>query len=381
MSKPDNLKKIVFVTGTRADYGKIKPLICSLQLEKLYDIKIFICGMHLDINHGSTYIAVMRDFPDICHIFNNLTRGKDASNALSECVYGFNIFLRDHQPDLVVVHGDRVEALAACVSSCLNNIIVAHIEGGEQSGTIDESIRHAISKFSHHHFVCSNDAKDVLLKFGENVDYVYNIGSSDIDFIVKKQFPSFQDACLKYDILFKDYGIVLYHPVTTDIIKTIDDCQAMVDALISSKRNYIVILPNNDLGSREIIDIYNSSLNSSSFRILPSIDFEYFLSILANSAFLVGNSSAGVREMPYIDLPSLNIGLRQQSRLNVEVDSVFHLPYPSSQDILSLLDQHWGQQFSNNFITFGDGSSSFAFSQILSSEFFWQAPLQKLLCF
>ena len=380
MRKALSNKKVVFVTGTRADYGKIKPLIYGLQ-SKNVSTSIFVCGMHLDVNHGSTYLAVLRDFPNICHTYNNLTRGNDASSALSECIFGFNKFIRESKPDLVVVHGDRVEALAACMSACLNNIHVAHIEGGEQSGTIDESIRHAITKFSHHHFVCNERAMNTLVKLGENPKNIHNIGSSDIDYILNNSFPEACESLLKYDITFDDYGVVMYHPVTTDIPKTLLDCNSMVDGLIKSNRNFVVILPNNDLGSPQIVDIYKSKFTNSNFRILPSVDFEHFISILANSSFLIGNSSAGIREMPYLNLPSLNIGLRQSSRLDIPVDSITNLENPSSTEIASIINMKWGKVFENNFTSFGVGNSVELFMKVLSSVYFWQTPLQKELCF
>lgn len=373
-------KKVVFVTGTRADYGKIKPLIRALHATRV-STSIFVCGMHLDVTHGSTYLAVMRDFPEITHIYDNLTRGKDASSALSECIFGFNRYICDYSPDLVIVHGDRVEALAACMSACLNNVHVAHIEGGEQSGTIDESIRHSISKFSHHHFVCNEAAKRTLHRLGEDPAHVYNIGSPDVDYIINKDFPSIEASLSKYNILFDEYGVVMYHPVTTDIEKSLHDCNVLADALIESDRKYVVILPNNDLGSKQIIEIYKSKLSNESFRMLPSIDFEYFISILANSCFLIGNSSAGIREMPYLNLPSLNIGLRQQSRLNKPVDSIINLQTPTSSKILDLLHQHWGKRYENKFDSFGDGNSVHSFIDVLTSNEFWNVPLQKELCF
>ena len=160
-------KKIVFLTGTRADFGKLKSLITILEKQTEFNVHLFVTGMHLLPEYGYTVNEIVNSkFSNITK-FDNSADGK-MEMSLSKTIEGFSNYLSDLKPDLVVVHGDRLEALAGAIVSSINNTLVAHIEGGEISGTIDESIRHAISKFSHIHFTSDEESKQRLIKLGEN---------------------------------------------------------------------------------------------------------------------------------------------------------------------------------------------------------------------
>jgi len=160
------MKKIIFVTATRADYGKLKSLISIIQKNKKYKVYIFVTGMHNLKKYGSTYDEILKDkFKNIFR-FNN-QKNKKMDMMLSSTIYGFSKFVKKTSPDLIIVHGDRVESLASSIVGCLNNVKVAHIEGGEVSGTVDEILRHSISKLSHIHFVTNAQAKKRLIQMGE----------------------------------------------------------------------------------------------------------------------------------------------------------------------------------------------------------------------
>ena len=155
------MKKIVFLTGTRADFGKIKSLIQVLENQDDLQAHIFVTGMHMLEEYGYTLIEVERcGFKNIS-TFNNHTHEATMDLTLAKTISGFSTFIKTINPDLIVIHGDRVEALAGAIVGSLNNILVAHIEGGELSGTIDELIRHATSKMSHIHFVANEKAKSL----------------------------------------------------------------------------------------------------------------------------------------------------------------------------------------------------------------------------
>ena len=150
------MKKIIFVTGTRADYGKIKSLISTLQINNNYKTHIFVTGMHNLKKFGSTYDELQLDNIKNIFRFNNQLKSNNLDLILSKTIQGFNDYVKKIKPDLIVIHGDRIEALGCALVGSLNNILTAHIEGGEVSGTIDEIIRHAVSKLSHYHFVTNN---------------------------------------------------------------------------------------------------------------------------------------------------------------------------------------------------------------------------------
>ena len=156
-------KKILFVTTTRADYGKLKPLIVGIQKNKKFISKVFVTGMHNLKLYGSTYGELLTDHIKGIYIHKNQTKFSKMDEILINTIRGFSPFLKKYKPDLVIIHGDRTEPLACALSSLLNNFLVAHIEGGEVSGTVDEMLRHAISKISHIHLVSNKTAKIHIL--------------------------------------------------------------------------------------------------------------------------------------------------------------------------------------------------------------------------
>lgn len=328
-------KKIVFLTGTRADFGKLKSLITILEKQTEFNVHIFVTGMHLLPEYGYTVNEIVNSkFSNITK-FDNSADGK-MEMSLSKTIEGFSNYLSDLKPDLVVVHGDRLEALAGAIVSSINNTLVAHIEGGEISGTIDESIRHAISKFSHIHFTSDEESKQRLIKLGENPKNINVIGSPDLDLMNEENMEPINKVKEYYEISFNNYGIVLFHPVTTEIDCLDDHVSHLCQALISSKKNYIVIYPNNDLGNERIIKKYKKILKNNSFKIFPSLRFEYFLTLLKHSDFLIGNSSCGLREAPFFGVPSINIGTRQMGRSNLS--QIINVE-PVSEKILKKINQ------------------------------------------
>ena len=154
-----NRKKIVFLTGTRADYGKIKSLISITQKSDFYEVHLFVTGMHMNSLYGFTIDEIRKSGFDNIYPFINHDSIENMDRTLAKTIDGFSHFIAEIKPDLIVVHGDRVEAMAGAIVGSLNNILVAHIEGGEVSGTIDGLVRHAVSKMSHIHLVSNEDAR------------------------------------------------------------------------------------------------------------------------------------------------------------------------------------------------------------------------------
>lgn len=183
-------KKIVVLTGTRADYGKLKPLMQKLDSDDRFEMHIFVTGMHLLSKYGYTCDEVMNSGFRRIHKFINQNTADRMDQILSKTILGLSDFIREINPDLLIVHGDRVEALAGATVGALNNILTAHIEGGEVSGTVDELIRHAVTKLSHVHFVSNEEASSRLKQLGEDEKTIHVIGSPDIDVMTSKNLPS-----------------------------------------------------------------------------------------------------------------------------------------------------------------------------------------------
>ena len=273
-------KKIVFLTGTRADYGKIKSLMKKVEENPLYDLLIFITGMHMLSRYGSTYQEVEKDGFKRIYKYINQTVNQSMDITLSNTILGFSNYVMETKPDLIVVHGDRVEALAGAIVGGLNNIKVAHIEGGEVSGTIDESIRHAITKFAHIHLVANEEAKVRVLQLGEEEESVHVIGSPDIDIMFSQNLPTLSQVKERYSIDFSDFAILMYHPVTTQVSMLKEHVKNVVDSVILSEKNYVVIYPNNDEGTQIILDEYKRFEGNPKFKVFPSIRFENFLTLI-----------------------------------------------------------------------------------------------------
>lgn len=367
-------KKILFLTGTRADFGKIKSLISILDDSQDFEVFVFVTGMHLQKEYGYTLIEIERcNFKNV-HTFENHTHETTMDLTLAKTIEGLSSYCKEVHPDLIVVHGDRVETLAGAIVGSLNNTLVAHIEGGELSGTVDELIRHSVSKLSHLHFVSNDDAAKRLLQMGELASSIYTIGSPDIDIMFSNDLPSLEKAKKYYQIPFSDYAVVMFHPVTTEFKEMEQYADNFVNALLEDHHNYVVIYPNNDLGSQYIINTYQKLKENPRFRVFPSLRFEYFLTLLKNAQFIIGNSSAGIREAPYYGIPIINIGTRQQNRA-VHAD-IINVDYNENSIVnaLKIIDTHKVQLSLSDF---GAGNSADLFLNSLSNDTIWSINHQK----
>ena len=369
-----NKKKIVFLTGTRADFGKLKSLIKITQNSNHYEVHIFATGMHMNSKYGLTSDEIYKAGFKNIYTYINHDKIEYMDRTLAKTIDGFSHYIAEIKPDLIVVHGDRVEAMAGAIVGSLNNILVAHIEGGEVSGTIDELIRHSVSKLSHIHLVTNQEAKQRLLQLGELESSIFVIGSPDLDLMDSKNLPTLSESKTYYNIEFDEYAIAMYHPVTTEYNNIKQNIKEFVDALIESKLNYILIYPNNDLGSIEILEEYERLKDNPKVKIFPSLRFEYFLKLLKNAKFMIGNSSAGIREAPFYKIPTVNIGTRQENR--VILDSVINCSN-DKKEILDSINVVLKEKFHFVDCEFGSGNSDKLFFNILSNDKFWKINCQK----
>ncbi|WP_197539966.1 UDP-N-acetylglucosamine 2-epimerase [Clostridium botulinum] len=358
-----NINTIIFLTGTRADYGKLKPLI--KKTEKVFDTHIFICGMHLLPEYGNTYKDILKDDYKNIYCANNIELTGKMDIDLANTIINLNSYINIVKPDLIVVHGDRIDALAGAISGMLNNILIAHVEGGEITGTVDEAIRHSITKMAQFHFVANYESKLRILQLGEKEENIYVIGSPDID-IMLSELPPIEEVKERYNIGFSKYAILMYHPVTTEVESIEKNIQQVLKAIEDSDRNYIVIYPNNDLGSNIIIKKFEKLKHNSKCRVFASLPFEDFLSLLKDSQFIIGNSSAGIREACVYGIPAIDIGTRQNGRYQKAYLRNIQHTTENYHEILNCINQTIYYRFASNH--FGDGRSSDRFVNILKSE-------------
>ena len=371
-------RRIVLVTGTRADYGKLHPLITALESRDSFETHIFATGMHLLEKFGETVREIQREHEQI-YLYNNQAFADSMDITVANTITGLACYVNELDPDMIVVHGDRPETLAGAIVGGLTNRLTSHIEGGEISGTADEMIRHAVSKLSHIHFVANQLASDRLIKMGENPQSVFVVGSPDIDLMLSDSLPELGVVKEHYQISFKDYGIAVYHPVSTEIDTQSQRTKIFIDALIASDQNYIVVQPNNDPGSATIREqIADRLTRDGRVRVFPSIRFRHFLTLLKNAKFVIGNSSLGVREAPIYAVPTINLGTRQQNRATAP--TILNVPESTNlilDAIRSITDRHF--QKSEPILEFGQGDSVKKMMKILEDKATWTISKQKQL--
>lgn len=369
-------KRVLFITGTRADYGKIKSLMKRMDASPEYEVYVYVSGMHLLAKYGSTYKEVLKDKYQNVHVAFGQQYTQNMSYNMGNVLMSLSAYVEQVSPDMILVHGDRIDALAGAVTGALNNILVAHIEGGEISGTIDDSIRHAVSKFAHLHFVCNEEAKNRIIQLGEPQENIYVIGSPDIDVMMGEELPDIEEVKQYYDIEFDKYGIFMYHPVTTEVDELQEHMDEIVAALKASQKKFVVIYPNNDLGTDIILRKIGRELEGEeNFRVFPSIRFEYFLTLLKKASVIIGNSSAGIRESGVYGIPAIDIGTRQQGRYSIrKLKNIQHVT-ENRDEILEAIENVGKYQVQCQ--SFGKGNSTELFLNVLGKQKIWNSDVQK----
>jgi UDP-N-acetylglucosamine 2-epimerase (hydrolysing) len=365
-------RSILFVTGTRADFGKLEPLATAAR-DAGFAVTFYVTGMHMLDRYGLTKIEVHRMAGVSVHEFLNQRPGDPQDMVLAKTVLGFSDFVAEHRPDLVVVHGDRVEALACALVCATNYIRCAHVEGGEISGTIDEIFRHCNTKLAYCHFVSSTAAKARVMALGEPEEAIHVIGSPELDKHGAASGVTLEEVRARYAIPFDDYGICIFHPVTSEAADMGRQAGALFGALEASGRNFVLILPNNDPGSEAIFEVIEA-LPGDRFRRIPSMRFSHFSELMKNAACMVGNSSAGVREAPFLGIPSLEVGTRQSGR--AEAPSLARCAAGDGAAVAAFLDREWGKRYPPD-TAFGTGQAAGNFVAVLRDEGFWTRSMQK----
>ncbi len=367
-------RQILFLTGTRADFGKLKPLIQQVSESDQLEYRIFATGMHMLARYGSTILEIEKaGFANIYPFINHDGLGTSHMDVtLATSILGLSHYVREFPPDLIVVHGDRVETLAGAIVGSLNNILVAHVEGGELSGTVDELLRHAVSKLSHLHFGANDEARCRLIQMGEAEESIFVIGSPDIDVMLSSALPPLDQVRAYYDIGFDSYALFIYHPVVTQLERLPRHVEQVIEGVERSGRQFVVIYPNNDAGADTVLEGIGRWRNHSDFRLIPSMRFEYFLTLLKHAEAIVGNSSAGVREAPVYGVPTINIGSRQQSRFSWP--TIVNVP-EDAEAIERALKVLPSDRIPS--LHFGTGNSAQLFASALRAPAFWSTPREK----
>ncbi len=320
-------KKILLVTERRADYSKLKPILNEIKNSKKLDYYLIVTGSHLLKEHGKTINEIRKDNFTIHKKFrmydsNGKDSGGDMVRSFGRAIIELSKIIENVKPDIILTGFDIGANLAAAIVGAHMNIHVAHIEGGEVSGTIDDSIRHATTKFAHLHFTSNKDATNRIVKMGENKKNVFTVGNPVLDNL--KNIPKINPKILakKYNLdLKKPFIILLQHTVTTEVNIQSKYITSIINAIKEINIQSIIISGNADAGSKNLLKIINQS-KLNRFKTIPYIEF---INLLKISSALVGNSSSGIIETPFLKIPTVNIGSRQSGRL--KATSVINTTY------------------------------------------------------
>ena len=366
------MRKICVITGTRANYGRLKTVMNAIINHPKLELKLIVTGMHLIPEFGYTVTEIEKDGYTIdarvdMHLSNDTGAGMCKSLGLG--LIGITQAIESIQPDMILILGDRDEDLAGAIIGAHMNIPVAHIHGGEVTGTIDESIRHATTKFSHIHFAATEGSKVRLLKLGEIEDYVFNVGSPGLDAILNREYSTRSELFNKFNLdVSKKLIIVAQHPVTTQKDQAEDQMQQTMEAIKELGEQTLLIYPNADAGGREMISIIQQYENLDFLTTYRNINFEDYLNLLKYADVMVGNSSSGIMEAPSYYLPVINLGTRQDGReQSNNILNVNHDKDLIKQAIETCLyDKTFIQQVNECVNPYGDGKTGERIANILA---------------
>ena len=329
-------RKISVTTGARADYGILRPVLQAILKSKKLELYLIVTGTHLSKKHGLTINEIKRDGFKIFATIDMVPQGDTnyfMSKALGEGIIAFSKIFSKLRPDINLILGDRDEMLASALAAAHMNIPNAHIHGGDKSGGIDEYNRHAITKISNIHFAATKKSKERIIKMGENPKYVFLTGSPGLDEVVNNKITNKKDLEKKYGLKFDGSEILLLqHPVTTQTKISGEQILSTLKAIAKTKKTTIAIAPNSDAGNKIIfkyLELFSRKYDFiKMYRSLPRSDY---LGLLKNCGVLVGNSSSGMIEANYFQIPVINIGIRQEGREKGK--NVLDLKYASVKSI------------------------------------------------
>ncbi|GAA3024635.1 UDP-N-acetylglucosamine 2-epimerase [Actinokineospora globicatena] len=369
----DRRREVLFVTGTRADFGKLRDVMLAVQASAHLAARVVVTGMHLLRRYGYTVHEVERVGLQRLHLIPNQVEGEPTALVLANTVQALARLVYEERPDAIVVQGDRVEALAAALVGSLHNVRVIHIEGGELSGAIDDSVRHSISKHAHVHLVANDQARARLEQMGEEAHRVFVVGSPEIDILTSPDLPALDEVRARYDIPFDRYGVLVVHPVTTEPGANARLAASVVDAVLASAANWVIIDPNNDEGCADI-RLQLDRCVGDRFARLPSMRFEHFVTLMRNARVVLGNSSSGVREAPVVGTRSVNVGTRQRGR--TEAEGVVNVA-PDAAEIRAAVDAVCGQPRLPGFHEFGAPGARGRIIELFEGDALWEPSLYK----
>lgn len=381
------MRKIAVLTGTRADYGRIRFVLEQLKKSHNLNCKLIVTGAHLSRRFGYTIKEILKDGFKVDYkikMFPENFKDGNMAESLGLAVIGITKALRYIQPDIFLISVDRVETLAGAVAGAFLNIPVAHIGGGYVTGSIDESIRHAVSKLAHIHFAATEDSKQRLMRLGENPKYIFVVGAPDLDAIRQRRFAKPPEV--KKQLCLGSSGpilIAVQHPVTTQQKDAGRQMKLTMEALNVFKFQTVLVYPNPDQGRESMLEVIKGYEKFSWLKAYVNIPYGLFLGLMNVSDAVIGNSSCGLIEAASFGLPAVNIGIRQQGRLRGA--NVIDVPHNKNKIIAAikkaLQDRGFQIEAKKSKNPYGCGAAAKKIAHILEKIDLKHLNLQKRLPF
>jgi UDP-hydrolysing UDP-N-acetyl-D-glucosamine 2-epimerase len=381
---PDTGKRrICFPITSRAYYGRSQLLLKKLQEHPGVELELMLGGSIL-LDKYSRHIAQDIEaggFTISTSLFNVIEGGNHVAMAKTACLTALEFTNGFHaaDPDIVVICGDRFEQLAIAMAAAYLNKTIAHIEGGDVTGSIDESVRHAITKLAHIHFVTNDDAHRRVLAMGEDPKYVFTTGSLDIEVASQVSAPITSEAVNRYGVghevdITQPFVLVIQHPVTTER-ENRRHLEHTLRAVSALDMPAIWIWPNPDAGTGEMADSLRHFRENEpdavrKMRFITDLPVGEFIALLKVAACLIGNSSAGIKECSYLGTPVVNIGARQQGRLHA--GNVVHTGYDQGEITAAVARQIAHGRYAPSHLYYRPGASQAIVDVLAGSELYTQ---------
>lgn len=378
-------KKIAYISGTRADFGLMTPVLTAIDRSDKLQLQLFATGMHLMPEFGSTIDHVRKQFPQVKMIQATFSSDDKLGMADFAGVYLPELVkvLKQNIPNFILVLGDRVEMLCTALAATYLGIPTGHLHGGERTSTVDELTRHAITKLSSLHFAATEESAIRIRKMGEEEWRIHVVGAPALDIVLNEELPTREEVFEKLDLSKVPFILVAQHPVTEQIDKAGRQMEETIAAVKSFNLPVVVTFPNADAGGRRIIKVLERENGNSYFHIFPSLEFKDWLALERECAVMVGNSSSGMIESSSFHTPVVNIGDRQKGR--ERGDNVIDVDYNREQIKKalekSLNDERYLAKLAVIKNPWGDGKTGERIRKILEEMEFGEKLLKKQITY
>ena len=364
-------RKILYISGSRADFGLMKQTLRNIKDHPKLTLEIAATGMHLMDEFGRTVSEIRNDgfkVREIKATYDNNNKGS-MTDFIGTFMLKISKTIASSKPDIILLLGDRAEMLGAAIAGAYLAIPVAHIHGGDISSTADDTVRHAITKLSHIHFPATKRSAERITGMGERKNRIFITGAPGLDDIFSGSYTSPIDISRKYNLdLSKPVLVVIQHPVTNEIEMSARQMSETMESIKELGQQSIVIYPNADAGSRPMIKVIEKYRKYQNIRIFRNIPRQDYIGLMKVASALIGNSSSGIIESASFRLPAINIGSRQNGRERYQnVTDVLHNKKQITASIRkALFDKTFLQKIKRCRNPYGNGKAGIKIADVLS---------------